>query len=44
MNSIYTWKADSSQTLDQKVKPNMADMDAFWTSVSGLARSYINNA
>ena len=32
---IYTWKANCHQSLDEKVKPNMADMEAFWTSVSG---------
>ena len=35
---IYTWKANCHQSLDEKVKPNMANMEAFWTSVSGPMR------
>ena len=32
---IYTWKANCHLSLDEKVKPNRTDMEAFWTSVSG---------
>ena len=29
MNSIYTWKANGSQSFDENVKPNMAFMEDF---------------